>query len=172
MVFFRIRYGLKHVDRTFYMGGASLVSRDFVAGPYTFMNYGCDICPRVKVGSYVMFGPRVIITGSDHEIGKVGVPMYFTKRPELPETNIEDDVWLGARAIIMAGVRIGRGSVVAAGAVVTKDVEPYTIVGGVPAAFLKMRFEDPDDTDKHDKLLRSCRGDWRYSDPINWIIEE
>lgn len=55
---------------------------------------------------------------------------------------IEDDVWIAFRAIIMDGVTIGQGAVVAAGAVVTKDVPPYAIVGGVPAKIIKMRFED------------------------------
>ncbi|MDQ7799461.1 MAG: DapH/DapD/GlmU-related protein [Candidatus Edwardsbacteria bacterium] len=56
-----------------------------------------------------------------------------------PQTVIEDDVWIGAQAIILPGVRIGRGAIVAAGAVVTKDVEPYAIVGGNPARLIKRR---------------------------------
>jgi serine acetyltransferase len=54
--------------------------------------------------------------------------------------NIENDVWIGAFSIIFSGVRLGNGSVVAAGSVVTKDVDPYTIVGGNPARFIKKRF--------------------------------
>ncbi len=52
---------------------------------------------------------------------------------------IEDDVWIGRNAIIMPGVRIGKGSIVGAGAVVTKNVEPYSIVGGVPAKLIRKR---------------------------------
>ena len=54
---------------------------------------------------------------------------------------IDDDVWIGTRAIIMSGVHIGQGAVVAAGAVVTKDVPPYGVVGGVPAKVIKYRFD-------------------------------
>lgn len=53
---------------------------------------------------------------------------------------IEDDVWIGDRSVILSGVRIGKGAVVAAGSVVTKDIEPYSIVGGVPARVIKYRF--------------------------------
>lgn len=169
MLILRIRYGLKNVDKTFYMGGRSKVCKDFVAGKYTFMNYGCDICPKVKVGAYVMFAPRVMITGSDHDINQPGTPMYFTQRPGVPETIIEDDVWLGARSIIIAGTKIGRGAVVAAGAVVTKDVEPYTIVAGVPAGAIRKRFSSKNDIIKHDEMLQQKAGSWNYCDPIDQI---
>ena len=168
MLIFRLIYGLKHVDSTFYMGGHSSVSKDFVAGRYSFMNYGCDICPKVKVGSYVMFAPRVMVTGADHDICVPGVPMYFSKRPHLPVTIIEDDVWLGARSIVLAGVKIGRGAVVGAGAVVTKDVEPFTIVAGVPAKVVKHRFVDQNDISTHDRMLGDKNRAWGYADPIDW----
>ena len=54
---------------------------------------------------------------------------------------VEDDVWIGTRAIILSGVRIGKGAVIAAGTVVTKDIPPYAIVGGNPAKIIKFRFE-------------------------------
>lgn len=58
------------------------------------------------------------------------------------KTIIGNDVWIGARAIILSGVKIGDGAIIAAGAVVTKDVEPYTIAGGVPAKPIRKRFTD------------------------------
>jgi hypothetical protein len=73
-----------------------------------------------------------------------------------PHTEIGNDVWIGDRAFIMAGVRIGDGAVVAAGAVVTKDVPPYAVVGGVPARIIKYRFDQP----TVDKLLELKW--WRY----------
>lgn len=65
---------------------------------------------------------------------------------------IEDDCWIGANVTILKGVTIGRGSVVAAGAVVTKSCEPYSIVGGVPAHLIKMRFTS-EQIVEHEKLL-------------------
>jgi len=61
---------------------------------------------------------------------------------ELKRTQIGNDVWIGARAIVLDGISIGDGAVIAAGAVVTKDVPPYAIVGGVPAKLIRYRFED------------------------------
>jgi len=58
-----------------------------------------------------------------------------TARPPI----IEDDVWIGRNAVVMPGVRIGQGSIVAAGAIVVKDVMPYSIIGGVPARLIRMR---------------------------------
>lgn len=165
MLCVRTRLGLKGVHPTFYMGGRSKVAKDLIAGAYSFINYGCDICPRVRIGAYVMFGPEVMITGADHRFDIPGKPMYFSGRPELPETVIEDDVWVGARAIVMAGARIGRGSVVAAGAVVTKDIEPYSIVGGVPAKLIRRRFDHSDQVAAHDRMLSAPAICGEYPDP-------
>ncbi len=102
---------------------------------------------KIVIGDNVMFGPEVTIRGGNHRIDIVGKPMIAIsndeKRPEDdPGVIIEDDVWIGTRAIILAGVTIGRGSVVAAGAVVTKNVAPYSIVGGNPARMIRMRWDD------------------------------
>jgi acetyltransferase-like isoleucine patch superfamily enzyme len=63
---------------------------------------------------------------------------------ELPRTRVGNDVWIGARAIILDGVTVGDGAIIAANAVVTKDVQPYTIVGGVPAKLLRRRQITPE----------------------------
>lgn len=99
----------------------------------------------IRIGNHVMFGPGVTIRGGNHRIDVVGRYMDSIredeKRPEDdPGVVIEDDVWIGGNATILAGVRIGRGSVIAASAVVTKSVPPNSIAGGNPARVIRERF--------------------------------
>lgn len=96
---------------------------------------------RIILGDHIMTGPGVKIFSSNH-----GLAMGFPMRCQpLEEKNvvIEDDVWLGANSIVLAGVTIGRGAVIAAGSVVTGNVAPYSIVGGVPARLIKKRAYNP-----------------------------
>ena len=85
---------------------------------------------KIKIGNYVMFGPEVMIITGNHRTDVVGEYMYNV-REKLPENDqdvvIEDDVWVGARALILKGVTIGEGSTIAAGTTVLKDVPPYSI---------------------------------------------
>lgn len=150
----RRRYGLKYVHSTFFMSGKSLVSKDFRAGEYSFIADGCRIGPKVSIGPYVMFGPYVTITGGDHRYDVPGVPMIFSGRPALPETIIEADVWIGFGSVIMSGVLIGRGSIVAANSVVTKNIPPYEIHGGVPAKKIRDRFLSKEDVAVHEEMLQ------------------
>lgn len=115
---------------------------------------------KIVIGNNVMSGPEVTIRGGNHRIDVVGRNMIDIgedeKRPQDdPGVVIEDDVWIGTRAIILAGTRVGRGAVVGAGAVVTKSVPPYAIVGGNPARIIRMRFS-PEDIAKHERLLASA----------------
>jgi galactoside O-acetyltransferase len=88
-------------------------------------------CGKIVIGNNVLIGPNVVIRAADHGITK---GMLIRLQPHVKGTiYIEDDVWIGSNAVILKNVRLGKGCVVAAGAVVTKDVEPYLIVGGVPA---------------------------------------
>ena len=98
---------------------------------------------RVDVGNNVMFGPEVVVVGGGHNIGVIGrfmIDVHEKTGNEDLGVIIEDDVWVGTRAIILRGVRVGRGSVIGAGAVVTKSVPPYSIVGGNPARVLSFRW--------------------------------
>ncbi len=98
---------------------------------------------KIVIGNKVMFAPYVTVIGGNHNTSVVGKFMYDVqeKRPEDDHDVIfEDDIWVGSGAIILKGVRVGRGSIIAAGAVVTKDVPPYAVCGGIPARVLSYRF--------------------------------
>jgi len=92
----------------------------------------------VSIGSNVMFGPNVSIFSENHGFDKTDVPMI--KQPTSRKgVIIEDDVWLGTQSVILDGVTIGKGSIIAAGAIVNISVPPYSIVAGVPAKIIKSR---------------------------------
>lgn len=93
----------------------------------------------VKIGNDVMMGPEVVILSLDHSYFKTSIPMRCQGLRQDRPVLIEDDVWIGTRVIILPGIKIGRGSIVAAGSVVTKNIEAYSIVAGNPAMFIKKR---------------------------------
>jgi acetyltransferase-like isoleucine patch superfamily enzyme len=155
MALVRRRYGLRNVHPTFYMGGRGDIARDFRAGPHSYVGRDCCICPRVSIGAYAILAHEVSIQGGDHRYDVPGTPIYFSGRSPLEPTVIDEDVWIGHRAIVMAGVHVGRGAIVGAGAVVTKDVPPYWIVGGVPAQKIGERFPNQADRLRHNEALDS-----------------
>jgi len=81
----------------------------------------------------------VLLVDINHKFDDTNVPIINQGHSQEEPIIIEDDVWLGARVIILPGVKIGKGSIIAANSVVTKDVSPYTIIGGNPAVFIKSR---------------------------------
>jgi len=102
--------------------------------PYCYI----DATGGIAIGSDVSIAHAVSILSTTHNSGDPTVPIRDQGITRL-KTTIEDDVWIGAGARILAGVTVGSGAIVAAGAVVTKDVLPGTIVGGVPARRLRTR---------------------------------
>ncbi len=102
---------------------------------------------KIIIGDHVMFGPHVFVITGGHRTDLKGKYMDEVLESEKNDSDDQDvifegDNWIGAGACILKGVIVGKGSVVAAGAVVTHDVPPYGIVGGVPAKLIKMRFEE------------------------------
>jgi acetyltransferase-like isoleucine patch superfamily enzyme len=103
-------------------------------GAYSFV--GCS--GFIDIGSHVMMGPRVTLLAESHNYADTDQPIK-AQGVARSSIRIEDDCWIGAGAQVLPGVTIGRGSVVGAGAVVSRDVPPYSIVAGVPARVLRSR---------------------------------
>lgn len=101
------------------------------------LNYiGCS--GYIELGNNVMLGPKVGLFAENHVFRSVDIPIK-EQGVDKQFIRIEDDCWIGANSMVLAGVTIGTGSVVAAGSVVTKDVPPFCVVGGVPAKVIKRR---------------------------------
>lgn len=134
---------------------------------------------RLIIGKYcaIAAGTRFLMAGADHPT--MGVSTFpftifggewtertldiVTAMPSRGDTIVGNDVWFGYQATVMPGVRIGDGAIIAAGAVVTADVPPYTIVGGNPAKPIRRRFEEAD----IDRLRRAAWWDW----PVDLVTE-
>lgn len=112
---------------------------------YTFNNDN-----KLRIGQFCSIGPYVqFILSADHNTKTISSYPFKSKILEAGKEGIskgdiiiDDDVWLGANVIVLSGVHIGRGAIIAAGAVVDKDIAPYSICGGVPAREIKKRFSD------------------------------
>ncbi|CAE6824446.1 MULTISPECIES: acyltransferase [Paraburkholderia] len=165
-LFWRKLLRLSDVHPTVLFGGYGDISRDFHADEYVYVGPGCRINPGVRVGSYSMLGPDVQIVGNDHVFDIPGVPIIFCGRPAFRPTRIGKDVWIGAGATILCGKTIGDGAVVASGAVVTHDVEPFTVVGGVPARLMRRRFPILRDELIHRKMLETPVVSGQYCAPV------
>ena len=131
--------------RRFWLGKRSVVESyccinnavgDVTIGDYTRIGIHCTVIGPVCIGHHVNLAQGITVTALNHNFGEK------TKRIDEQGIStkpvvIEDDVWIGANAVILPGVTIGRHAVVAAGAVVTKDVPAYCVAGGVPAKVIK-----------------------------------
>ena len=105
-------------------------------GPYCYI--GCS--GNIEIGSNVMISPRVSIYSENHVFENPSLPM-IDQGVARSFVIIEDDCWIASHSVVLAGVRIGRGSVVGAGSIVTKDVPPFSIVAGNPARVVKSRLD-------------------------------
>lgn len=133
----------------------SNISKDLVMGKYGYIGEGARITNKVEIGNFTMLATSVSIVGGDHKYNIVGTPIVFSGRPYMPRTIIGNDVWVGHGTIIMAGVHISDGAIIAAGSIVTKNVAPCTIVAGIPAKFVKNRFPDENSTKSHLEMIKN-----------------
>jgi len=117
-----------------YPGARLMHTYGFRAGRNLHMHGGAfaDARGGLTLGDHVLIGPGAVLVSSQHQWSDPSLPIALQGHQCAP-TTIGDDVWIGANAVITPGVRIASGTIVSAGAVVTADTEPYTIVAGVPA---------------------------------------
>lgn len=145
-------------------------------GDHTYIQKRSTIF-NAKIGKFCSIASGVSIGPGIHKLDGISThPVFYLNETPLikkfskedlyevsKQTIIGHDVWIGERAILMDGISVGTGAVIAAGAVVTKDVAPYSIVGGVPARHLKFRFE-------MEEILVLLKSEWwNYSD--KWMEE-
>ena len=148
-------------------------------GRYSYLGYDCEII-NTEIGSFCSLASGIHIGLAEHPVEWVSTSPVFQNvsnssirkrfaRIDVPKgkrTTIGHDVWIGTNAIIKAGVTIGTGAVVASGAIVTKDVEPYAIVGGCPAKVIRYRFDET--------IIRRLLASewWKYSDEKLMMLGE
>lgn len=127
--------------------------RDIFFGDRVQFGPGCVVNCDIRFGDSVLIAGGVAFVGrEDHRWDLVGTTMWDSPRNDSFKTKVEEDVWIGFGAIVLAGVTIGRGAIVAAGSVVVIDVPRYAMVGGTPARVIGSRFTD-DQIRAHESAL-------------------
>ena len=127
----------KHVNierKAFFASGI-----DIEIGDYSGIGINAHIPNGTIIGDYVMMGPNCFILDVNHKVSDVDTPMCFQGHVPKKITRIGNDVWIGRDVHMTPGRTIADGSIIAMGAVLTKDFPPYSIVGGNPAKFIKKR---------------------------------
>lgn len=129
------------VGRGFFCGSGCRISRgrNVLIGQNFYMGFGCHLAADMTVMNDVLFASNVAVVGGDHEIDSSEPVIARAGRASFRPTTFKDGCWVGHGVIILHGVTIGEGAVVAAGSIVTKDVAPYSIVGGNPAKLIRYR---------------------------------
>ncbi|MBQ7171992.1 MAG: CatB-related O-acetyltransferase [Clostridia bacterium] len=117
----------------------AVISKKLHIGKGSGIGEASKIQGETFIGDFVMMGPECHIWTINHETSDVTIPMCKQGSRQERPVRIGNDIWIGSRVTILPGVRIGNGAIIGAGAVVTKDVPEYAIVGGNPAKVLKMR---------------------------------
>ena len=140
-----LHFHLKTGERVIIMDGFhAFHGRNIIIGSEVYIGRNAELHAgensTISIGDKTFFGPSVYIGTDNHNFKRTDIPMKEQGRTE-KDVTLGSDVWIGAKAVILNGIAIGNGAIVAAGAVVTKDVEPYMIVAGVPARPVKNRKE-------------------------------
>ena len=136
---FFVRKYIKKAGKKLSIGRKCFIHKNTEIGDCSGVGYACVINNGCTIGENVMMGPEVLIYTQNHCTNRVDIPMCKQGMRDARPVTIEDDVWIGARVVILPGVTLGCGSVIGAGAVVSKDVPPYSVCVGNPARVVKSR---------------------------------
>lgn len=155
VLIFKIRYSWVRIGKNMHCQWSNKFStgRSIIFGDNVGIGYSCLFQCNISVGNHVLIGSNsAFINSDDHIYNAVGELMWYSGRGDKFMINIADDVWIGHGATILTPCNIGRGAIIAAGSLVTKDVPPYAIVGGVPAKVIKYRFSN-EEIFHHESIL-------------------
>lgn len=150
-------------------------------GRQVYIGKDVHIETNCEIGDYCLVANRVALVGRrDHDFRTPGVPVRFGRWVgTLPPGDavrcdrvvVENDVWIGFGAIVLSGVRVGRGAIVAAGSVVTKDVPAYAIAAGSPCHVVGSRFADEEERRRHEHAVATGRFAFSERGPAHWVVE-
>lgn len=159
------------IDKTAKVYSGSTVYNSII-GRYSYVGYDSEVV-NCEIGAFCSIANGLIAGGAKHPLDWVSTsPVFYNARSgtghhfahfqiaQTKRTIIGNDVWVGSRAVIMQGVKIGDGAVVGAGTVVTKDVPPYAIVVGCPAKVIRYRFDE----EMRNKLLKIQWWNFQYKE--------
>ena len=154
--FFHFRYPwVKYRGFVRVMPRCHIIKREISLGNNVQLGRGTWIITNLNVGNDVLVAGNVVFAGkNDHHFDLAGNTMWDAPRGIDAPTMVGNDVWIGSNSVILGGVNIGDGSIVAAGSVVVKDIPPFEIWGGNPAKKIKDRFS-PEDRKIHEDYLKS-----------------
>ena len=117
----------------------ALFSDDLSIGDNSSVGIDCHLQAGISIGNNVIMGQECLFFTSNHRTSSISTPMIKQGYDGLQSITVGNDLWIGARVIILPGVYVGDGAVIDAGSVVTHDVESYSVVAGNPAKLIRMR---------------------------------
>jgi len=153
--FYKLRYPNFKVGKHFRLGAPLFFTKAKISfGDYCYLGPRTNISNDLDVGDMVLVSSDFRVIGNDHGLNSIGTPMRIAEAESSSAvtTRIESEVWIGQGVTLLSGITIGRGAVVGAQSFVNKDVPAYSIVAGIPAKLIRVRFDDVEVAQHESKL--------------------
>jgi acetyltransferase-like isoleucine patch superfamily enzyme len=156
-LYIKIRYHMPYLGEGFRWGYNWKIKQGVLSvGNYVYIGPDVHIIYPTVIGDLCLVAAGVQFIGNDHGYTDIDRPIRIASPIVDPwdiTTVVEPDVWIGQSAIIFHGVKIGRGTVIGAGCVVTNDISPYSVVAGVPARIIKTRFSTKQQVEEYEEKM-------------------